>query len=77
MEPFQIPPEEQHLRRPEFLKELLRGIAVTAGLALLWVMEAIRNLCFRVLDWLGVPARRRRRASAFPPGRPRRQPASD
>ena len=56
-----------------FFGSVLYGIGVTLGLALLWVMEIFRNLFFRALDRLNVRPRRRR-ASAFPPGEPRKRP---
>ncbi|WP_304823425.1 hypothetical protein [Candidatus Binatus sp.] len=56
----------------DFAKEVARGIGVSAGMALLWGLEIIRNACFRMLDRFNVPARRKR-ASAFPPGQPRKR----
>lgn len=53
------------------LSEIIIGIAITVGLALLWILENVRNAFFRVLDRVGVRARPHR-ASAFPPGRPRK-----
>ncbi len=55
-----------------FFGSVLYGIGVTLGLALLWVMEIFRNLFFHALDRLNVKPRRRR-ASAFPPGEPRKR----
>jgi len=43
---------------------------------LLWSLEAVRNAFFRVLDRLNIKARPNRRASAFPPGSPRRRKAA-
>jgi hypothetical protein len=65
--------EPRPLGRGEFVVELLEGIAIAAGLLLLWVMEAVRNSYFRLLDRLNLKPRRRTRASAFPPGKPRRR----
>ena len=56
--------------------EVARGIAVTLGLSLLWVLEIGRDAFFGLLDWMNLRPRRHKRASAFPPGRPRkRKPA--
>jgi hypothetical protein len=54
-----------------FFGSVLYGIGVSLGLALLWFMEVVRNIYFRALDRLNVKPRRRR-ASAFPPGQPRK-----
>jgi hypothetical protein len=51
-----------------FVKEVLHGIGLVFGLGLLWSLEMVRNGFFRLLDRFGVKARRRRKASAFPPG---------
>lgn len=81
MDPIQAQPrilQEPH--KPEalglrgFLGAVLYGIGVSLGLTLLWVMEVVRNLFFRLLDRLNVKPRRRRSASAFPPGQPRKRP---
>jgi hypothetical protein len=56
-----------------YLKELLYGIGATSGLALLWVMEAVRDRLFRLLDRTGFLPRPKSKASAFPPGRPKRR----
>lgn len=61
----------ERTRRLQFLSEMLQGIAIALGLALLWTMETVRDAWFAVLDRFNVKARTRR-ASAFPPGRPRR-----
>jgi hypothetical protein len=55
-----------------FFGSVLYGIGVSLGLALLWFMEVVRNVYFRALDRLNVKPRRRRNASAFPPGQPRK-----
>jgi hypothetical protein len=54
---------------------VLYGVGVSLGLALLWFMEVVRNIFFRALDRLNVKPRRGR-ASAFPPGQPRKHPQS-
>jgi|HubBroStandDraft_6_1064221.scaffolds.fasta_scaffold289097_2 hypothetical protein len=58
------------------LGSVLYGIGVSLGLALLWLMEVVRNIYFAALDRLNVKPRRRRSASAFPPGQPRKRPQS-
>jgi hypothetical protein len=60
----------------QLLLQVLIGIGIASGLALLWAMEAIRNVYFRLLDRLNIRPRKNRRASAFPPGRtePRARP---
>jgi hypothetical protein len=58
-----------------FFGSVLYGIGVSLGLALLWFMEVVRNIFFRALDRLNVKPRRGR-ASAFPPGQPRKHPRS-
>ena len=52
---------------------VLYGVGVTLGLALLWIMEIVRNAFFRTLDRLNIKPRRRHHASAFPPGQPRKR----
>lgn len=59
-----------------FFGTVLYGVGVSLGLALLWFMEVVRNIFFRVLDRLNVKPRRGSRASAFPPGQPRKRPQS-
>ena len=56
--------------------ETVAGIGIMLGLLLLWVLEAVRNVFFRALDHMNVRPRPRR-ASAFPPGRPRKHVAAD
>ncbi len=68
----QLPPDAEYLGVGGYFLELLHGIGVMLGLGLLWSLEAVRNLYFAVLDRLNVKARANRRASAFPPGSPRR-----
>ncbi len=60
------------MRKLQFVNEMFQGISIAVGLALLWVMETVRNGFFALLDRMNFKARTRR-ASAFPPGRPRRQ----
>ena len=65
--PFQV----QHLRFRHWLFELMTAIGITVGLALLWLCENLRNQYFHLLDRVNFKARARR-ASAFPPGSPRK-----
>jgi hypothetical protein len=59
----------------DFFKEVAGGIGRAAGLTLLWVLEIVRDAYFGILDRLNVRPRHKR-ASAFPPGQPRkRKPA--
>ncbi len=66
---------EQLDARSTFL-EIVYGTGITIGLGLLWMLEAVRDGFFRWLDRLNVRPRARR-ASAFPPGRPRRHTTAD
>lgn len=70
---WQEPHMPEALGRAGFLASVLYGIGVSLGLALLWFMEVMRNIFFRALDRLNVKPRRRRSASAFPPGQPRKR----
>lgn len=69
----QLLPDAEQLTTLGFISELLQGIGKMLGLGLLWSLEAVRNLYFRVLDRLNVKARPSRHVSAFPPGSPRRR----
>ncbi len=59
------------MRRMQFVSEMMQGVAIALGLGLLWMMEAVRDVWFAVLDRVNLKSPTRR-ASAFPPGRPRR-----
>jgi hypothetical protein len=69
----QAPTGERLAFRPErlgkvaFVADVLKGIGIMLGLALLWLLESVRNVFFRALDRLNIRPRPRR-ASAFPPG---------
>jgi hypothetical protein len=65
-------PEVEQLKPAEVAYEILHGFGIALGLSLLWAMEAVRDRVFRLLDRLNVRPRVRR-ASAFPPGQPRRR----
>jgi hypothetical protein len=71
----QEPYTPKTLSRGGVLVSVLYGIGVSLGLGLLWSMEVVRNIYFRALDRLNIRPRRRR-ASAFPPGQPRKRPQS-
>ena len=65
--PFTI----ERLSWRQWLVELLTAFAITAGLAILWLCENVRNTYFRFLDWMDFRPHIKP-ASAFPPGRPRK-----
>ena len=64
------------LSRLGFLLYVLHGAGVALGLCLLWALEAVRNNIFRLLDRMNIKARVRK-ASAFPPGQPRKHPLTE
>jgi hypothetical protein len=72
----QLPLEMEQLGVKGYLIEVIHGVGVMAGLGLLWSLEAVRNSFFRVLDRLNIKAKPNQRASAFPPGSPRRHKAA-
>jgi len=72
----QLPPDLYYLGVKGYLVEVIHGTAVMAGLALLWSLEAVRNVFFRLLDRWNIRSRPPRKVSAFPPGQPRRRKAA-
>jgi hypothetical protein len=66
------PLEIEQLTTLNYFSELAQGIGLTLGMGILWGLEAVRNSYFRLLDRLNIKARRKR-ASAFPPGRPKKR----
>jgi hypothetical protein len=56
----------------ELVLEVAGGVGRALGLTLFWGLEIIRDAYFRVLDRLNVRPRHKR-ASAFPPGQPRKR----
>jgi hypothetical protein len=64
------PLEIEQLSTLSYFSELAQGVGLTLGIGILWGLEIIRNAYFRMLDRLNIKPRRKR-ASAFPPGRPR------
>ena len=67
---FQIQP----LRGARLVGEVAGGVGRTLGLTLFWGLEIVRDSYFRLLDRLNVRPRRKR-ASAFPPGQPKKRKA--
>ena len=66
----------QKLGWRDWLGEVIIALAITVGMALLWMLENVRNVFFRLLDRLNLKPRSHR-ASAFPPGRPRKLKTSE
>jgi hypothetical protein len=64
--------EIEQLTRSDLFYQILCGVGIASGLALLWTMETMRNVIFRGLNALHIPPRRRRHGSPFPAGQPRR-----
>ncbi len=64
----------QPLRGLPLVKEVAGAVGRALGLMLLWGLEVVRDSYFRVLDRLNVRPRRKR-ASAFPPGQPKKRNA--
>jgi hypothetical protein len=60
------------LRGLPLVMEVAGGIGRTLGLTLLWGLEIVRDSYFRQLDRFNVLPRNKR-ASAFPPGQPKKQ----
>jgi hypothetical protein len=60
------------LRGRELVIEVAGGVGRALGLTLLWGLEIVRDTYFRILDRLNVRPRRKR-ASAFPPGQPKKR----
>ena len=65
------PLEIEQLSTLSYLSEVVQGTGITLGLGILWGLEIVRNAYFRLLERLNLKPRRRR-ASAFPPGRPKK-----
>jgi hypothetical protein len=60
------------LRGLPLVTEVIGGVGRTLGLTLLWGLEIVRDSYFRILDRLNVRPRHKR-ASAFPPGQPKKR----
>jgi hypothetical protein len=65
--------EVEQLARPDYFHQVLVGVGISSGLALLWVMETGRNGFFWLLEKLHIPAPKKRHGSAFPPSPQRRR----
>jgi hypothetical protein len=72
--PFKL--EIERLSTADYFKEMLLGVARTLGLGILWGLEIARDAYFSLLDRMNVRPHRHKRASAFPPGRPRKRSTS-
>ncbi|HJU28584.1 MAG TPA: hypothetical protein VJ718_05410, partial [Candidatus Binataceae bacterium] len=55
------------LKPAAVVAEIFYGIGIALGLGMLWAMESLRDVSFRLLDRMNIKARTHR-ASAFPPG---------
>ena len=66
-------PDVERLKPIEVAAEILHGVGIALGLGLLWIMEAVRDRVFRLLDRANARPRIRP-ASAYPPGQPRKHP---
>ena len=64
----------QPLRGLPLLKEIAGAVGRALGLTLFWGLEIVRDWYFRLLDRLNVRPRPKR-ASAFPPGQPKKRKA--
>ncbi len=62
------------LRGLALAKEVAGAVGRALGLTLLWGLEIVRDSYFRLLDRLNIRPRRKR-ASAFPPGQPKKRNA--
>jgi hypothetical protein len=60
------------LRGLPLATEIAGGVGRTLGATLLWGLEIVRDSYFRLLDRLNVRPRHKR-ASAFPPGQPKKR----
>jgi hypothetical protein len=69
----ETPLEIEKLRALQVVSEILHGVGIALGLSLLWLLEAVRDRVFHLVDRVSVRARIRP-ASAFPPGQPRKRP---
>ena len=69
----ETPLEIERLRAPQILSEILHGVGIALGLGLLWLLEAVRDRVFHLVDRVNLRARTRP-ASPFPPGQPRKRP---
>ena len=61
--------EVEQLTGRDHLYQIMCGVGISSGLALLWAMETVRNCVFRLLNALKIPARPHKRGTAFPAGK--------
>jgi hypothetical protein len=66
--------EIEPLRGLHLVGEIAGGVGRALGLTLFWGLEIVRDWYFRLLDRFNVRPRRKR-ASAFPPGQPKKRKA--
>jgi hypothetical protein len=71
-EKVQVHVEVTSLRGRALALEVAGGLGRALGLTILWGLEIVRDAYFRTLDRLNVRPRRKR-ASAFPPGQPKKR----
>jgi hypothetical protein len=71
-EKVQVNVQVTPLRGRALVLEVAGGVGRALGLTLLWGLEIVRDSYFRMLDRLNVRPRRKR-ASAFPPGQPKKR----
>ncbi len=74
--PTEEPLEIQQLSTKDMIRQIMHGVGTALGLALLWTLEGVRDVFFHLFDRMNLRPRPKR-ASAFPPGRPRRMPPTD
>ena len=71
-EKVQVQVRVTQLTRGELITEVAGGVGRALGLTLFWGLEIVRDAYFRILDRMKVRPRHKR-ASAFPPGQPRKR----
>jgi hypothetical protein len=71
-EKVQVNVQVAPLRGRALVLEVAGGVGRALGLTLLWGLEIVRDSYFRMLDRLNVRPRHKR-ASAFPPGQPKKR----
>jgi hypothetical protein len=76
IKPTEEPLEIEQLSTKDMIRQIMHGVGTALGLALLWTLEGVRDVFFHLFDRMNLRPRPKR-ASAFPPGRPRRMPTAD
>jgi hypothetical protein len=74
--PTEEPLKIEQLSTRGMIRQIIHGVGTALGLALLWTLEGVRDVFFHLFDRMNLRPRPKR-ASAFPPGRPRRIPTAD